>query len=272
MIRRLLLVAWGLGRPAFASAQAPETSEPGPEAEADEPEDPLSPYRTPFQVLTNRTIGSASQPVAFNWRRTRVHFAATGGFLFELNTFNSARVGGLVRIPARKVLLEAGVTYNPVWDSVSSRQIAETRFRQPGRPSRIEIDFAVDVPLAEGVVTVAPKWFPSVQLVFNGLLGLRYAIYPAGFRNLRAGQVAGAIVSPGLTPEEIDNLESVRLEGMAVDPARYGLYLGISNDLYFERGVFVTPRVIAALPLFAPVTESQLPFWLDVSLAVGIAI
>ncbi|MEO0601431.1 MAG: hypothetical protein AAF211_08350, partial [Myxococcota bacterium] len=141
----------------FAAASAQEApEEPASSSEAAEeetPEDPLSRYRVPFRVLANRTIGTTSVPVAFDWRRNKVHIAGTGSFLFELNTFNSARVGGLVRFPGPRTLLELGVSYVRTWNSESSRQLALTPFRQPGRPSRLELDVGVSVPLAEGVVT-----------------------------------------------------------------------------------------------------------------------
>ena len=254
-----------------AVAQDAPAEPPAQEEEA-EVEDPISRYRVPFRVLTNRTIGTSSVPVAFDWRRTRVHVAARGGFLFELNTFNSASAGGMVRFPGPRTLVELSVGYVEVWDSESSEALAFTAFRQPGRPDRLEVEAVVAVPLAEGVVTAVPRFFPATQLVFSATLGVRYSIYPRGFANLRPGQVATALFSPTLQPEEVANLEAVRLDAMSVDPGRYGLLAGFSNDLYFERGVFVSPRVQFALPVLALVNESGLPFWIDASLVVGVAL
>ena len=270
MIRSLALVALAVACPAWAQ-DAPE-EEPATAAPSDEPEDPLSRYRVPFKVLTNRTIGTASVPVAFDWRRTKVHVGATGSFLFELNTFNSAAVGGLVRLPGPKTLMEIELRYVRVWNSESSRQLALTPYRQPGRPSRLELDAMVALPLAEGVVTTVPRIFPAVQLVFNATLGFRYSINPTGYAHLTPRQVGTAIVSPSLSPEEIENLERSRLAAMEVDPARYGFMAGFSNDIYFERGIFVSPRVQFAIPLHVLITESRLPFWLETNLAVGMAL
>ncbi|MEN0064900.1 MAG: hypothetical protein AAGA48_22335 [Myxococcota bacterium] len=248
-----------------------ETSEPAPSPEASD-EDPLSRYKTPFQVLANRTIGTVSSKLAFNWRRTKIQVGGTGSFLFELNTFNSARIGALIRRPTNSVMIEFGVSYTRVWDSESSRQLAMTAFRQPGRPSRLELETQVAIPLAEGVVTAMPRWFPSAQLVFNATLGFRYSIYPTGYAELRPGQVAAALFQPALSEAELANLEEARLDAMAVDPARYGITAGFTNDIYFERGIFVSPRVQFAVPALAFVTNSSLPFWVDVSLAVGVAL
>jgi hypothetical protein len=74
-----------------------------------------------------------------------------------------------------------------------------------------------------------------------------------------------------MTQDEIDNLESRRLDAMQVDTARYSLMAGVGNDLYLSQGVFLSPRVMFAVPLFAPVTESDLRLWADFSLVLGVA-
>jgi hypothetical protein len=247
-----------------------------PVAAADEgettEEDPLSPYRTPFDVLAERAIGTTSVPVEFNWRRTKVQLAGFGNHYFELNNFNSVRAGGMARIPTSGLILELGLGYVWVWDSPSSELLALTPYRQPGRPSRTELDVAVGVPIAEGAVTTFPRAFPAVQMVLNAYVGFRYLFYPRSLSGLRAREVAGALLSPTLSTTEIDNLEKRRLDAMQIDPARYGIMAGLGNDLYFRQGMFVSPRVMFALPLAAPATETDLLFWVDISVAVGVAL
>jgi hypothetical protein len=250
-------------------AETPESAEEGSETE--ETEDPLSNYRMRFDVLTDRTIGTASRPVEFNWRRSQVHVAGTGSFLFELNNFDSARVGGLVRLPSDKSILEIGVNYAHVWDTPGSTMLALTPYRQPGRPSRLELDVGLALPLAEGIITTFPKFFPAAQLVFNLHAQVRYIVYPTGWGHMTVGEVASAIFSPTITDIEVDNLNTARLDAMAVDPGRYGLMLGFGNDIYFKQGLFVSPRLMLAVPLLAPMTQTDLLFWADFSLAVGVA-
>jgi hypothetical protein len=262
-----------------ATAQVAPGDEPSPpptvsseEAEVEsEEEDPLSPYRARLDVLAERTIGTASKPVAFNWRRTHVHVAASGSFLFELNNFNSLRGGAMARLPAKKTLVELGLSYAHAWDTPSSTLLAFTPYRQAGRPDRIELDVTVAYPLAEGVVTTFPRFFPAVQLTFNAYGGLRYSVYPGGFPGMKPGQVAAALFSPALTQIEIDNLDDERLDAMAVDPGRYGLLLGFGNDIYFEQGIFLSPRMMLAVPLLAPASQTELLFWADFSLVLGMA-
>lgn len=259
----LALVCALFGSPARADegAAAPEAAE----------EDPLSPYRTPFGVLVERTIGTTSKPVEFNWRRTKVQVAGTGDFLFELNNFNSLRAGGLVRWPASGLLYELGLSQVWVWDTYSSELLALTPYRQPGRPNRLEIDFNVGIPLAEGVVTTRTRFVPSVEMVLNAYAGLRYSLYTKGFGGMRVGEVATALISPALTEDEIENLDDERLDAMQVDPGRYGLMLGLGNDLYFKQGVFLNPRVMFSLPALAVASGSELLVWGNFSLAVGVA-
>ncbi len=247
------------------------TQTEGEEESDNQEENPLSPYRTRFDDLAERTIGTASKSVAFNWRRTDVQIAASSSFLFELNNFNSWRGGARVRVPTEGSILEFGANYVRVWDSPSSELLALTPYRQPGRPDRVELDFTFGYPLAEGVVTTAPKFFPAVQLVFNAYAEFRYLVHPTGWPNLRPGEVVTALLSPRLSQDEIDNLDRARLDAMQVDPGRYGILLGFGNDLYFEQGVFISPRLMVAVPLLAPATETDLLVWADFTLAVGMA-
>jgi hypothetical protein len=247
-------------------ARAEETEEPASEA------DPLSPHRTQFDVLADRAIGTTSTPVKFDWRRSPVHLAATGSFLFELNNFDSVRSGVMARVPTGGALMSFELNYVGVWDTPSSRMLALTPYRQPGRPERMELDVTLGLPLAEGVVTTFPRFFPAVQMVFTGYAGLRYLVYPTGFGHMKPRELAGALFSPTLTDIELENLDEERLTAMEIDRGRYGLMIGLGNDLYFEPGLFLSPRVLLAIPLLAPVTETDLLLWADFSLAIGVAL
>lgn len=254
----------------MARAEDPPVPEPAVVDEA-QPDDPISRYRTRFDVLAERAIGTTSTPVEFDWRRTTAQVAVTGGFLFELNNFDSGRGGVLARVPTGGVLLEFGLSYAGVSNTPSSRLLALTPYRQPGRPNRLEVDFTVGLPLAEGVVTTFPKFFPAVEMVFNAYGGVRYLVYPTGWDHMKPGEVGGAILSPSMTQIEIDNLDEERLDSMKVDLGRYGLMFGFGNDLYFKPGVFLSPRFLLALPLLAPASQTDLLLWADFSLAIGVA-
>lgn len=247
--------------------------EPVPTREVDpydgEVTDVISKFNVPLNPLTERTIGAASKPVAFNWRRARVQVGVTGSFLMELNNFDSARGGLIARFPLGGPIFELSTTWVGVWNTPSSELLALTPYRQPGRPSRLEVDLTVGYPIAEGVVTTFPRFIPALQLVFNFYTGLRYLIYPTGWVGMRTGEVAGAIFSPGLSEKEIDNLDSERLASMRVDPGRYGLMMGLGNDIYVKSGFFVSPRLMIAVPILKPASGTELGFWGDLSLAIG---
>ena len=259
----------GVARAEDGDAPPAETSETGETEGA--AEDVLSRHRAPFDVLVEQAIGSTSVPVEYNWRRTKVQVAATGNHYFELNNFNSLRAGGMVRLPSDSMLFEMQVSRVWVWDTPSSELLAYTPYRQPGRPSRMELDINVGFPLAEGVVTVFPRWFPSVQMVLNAYGGLRYLLYPAGFSGMRVRDIGSAIFTPTLSAAEQANLDALRLDAMQLDPARYGLMFGMGNDFYFRQGLFFSPRAMFALPVLAPATQTNLLFWAEFSLSVGVA-
>ncbi len=255
--------------PARAEPAADEEGEG--EGEDEEPDDTLSRYRTPFGTLIERTIGTTSRPVKFDWRRTTAQVAATGNHLFELNNFNSLRAGGLGRFPTGGAIFELGVSYVWVWDTPSSEQLAYTPYRQPGRPPRLELDLTVGYPLAEGVVTVAPRFFPAVEMVFSAYAGLRYLWYPGSMKGKKFRERAAAVFSPTITESELEQLDDRRLDAMQVDTGRYGLMVGVGDDLYFRQGVFVAPRLMMALPILAPVSGTELLFWADLSVTIGVA-
>jgi len=256
--------------PPPAAAEAPEAS-PAPEEPPPE-DDELSGYRARFDVLADRAIGTASVPVEFNWRRSPAMFAVQSSFLAELNNYDSVRVGGLARIPAGSLLVELGGNYVGVWQTTSSRLLAFTPYRQPGRVRRIELDANLVFPIAEGVVTTFPKFLPSAQLVFHADAGLRYSIMPQGYQGLRFGQIASSTVNPALSEDELANLDDLRLPAMQIDPMRYGLFAGLGADLYFAPGLFFSPRVMLHLPIFAPGTGSDLGAFAEMTLALGWAL
>lgn len=260
--------AWGQapGEPVDPPLSDEPTREPVEDATA------LSPYRTRFDLLAGRTIGTASQPVAFDWRKSRVQVAGIGGYVAELNNFNSMRAGGVVRVPNGRTLLELGLTYAGTWDSPSSKTLALTPYRQPARPNRLELDVGLGLPLAEGVVTAVPRFFPAVQLVFSGYVGVRYLSYPWALGGMRPGQVARALLSPSLTDTELENLEEARLPAMQIDRGRMTTLVGLGNDIYFGSGLFLSPRLMLAVPLLAPASQTELYVWADLQLLVGIAL
>lgn len=237
---------------------------------ADDAEDPLSPYRTPFPVLTERVLGTTSRPVEFDWRRGKVQVGGGVRQLAELNNFNSLGAGVVARFPTNGMVFETTVEWVEVWDTPSSELLALTPYRQPGRPARVDLDFALGIPVAEGIVTAARRWFPPMQLVFLGYVGLRYSVFPGAFEGMRFGEATAALLSPVVGPTELENLDSKRLDAMQVDTARYGPMIGIGNDFYFAQGVFVSPRANLAVPLFVLATQSNLRWWSDVTLRAGV--
>ncbi len=245
----------------------------GAEAEDEQPpvDDRIAEHQLPFSVLVERSIGTTSKPVEYNWRASRAQVAATGSHLYELNNFNSMRAGGMLRVPSERLIYELGLSTVWVWDTPSSELLAFTPYRQPGRPSRLEVDLTACIPVAEGVVTTLPRRLPALELVFNAYVSLRYLVYPFSYEGMRRREIASGLASPRMTQQELDNLDERRLDAMEVDSGRYGLMAGIGNDVYFSQGIFLSPRVMFAVPVFAPASGSDLWLWADLSLALGVA-
>jgi len=119
------------------------------------------------------------------------------------------------------------------------------------------------------VVTAWPGFFPATELVFSVDAGFRYLYYPGSLHGAGFREIAKALFSPGLTDRELENLEADRLPGMELDGGRYNLLAGLSVDLYFRSGGFVSPRAMIAVPLLSSLTGSGLGWWWELSLGLG---
>lgn len=272
MIRRLLLLALlSLPGTALADPAQPGLVSPEPAGSTPtlSPDDSLERYRTPFEVLSERMIGEASRALRFDWRRKTLGVGVLGSQLLELNNFTSARLGGFARTPLGNLMTEAAVTWVFTGGSESSERLALTPYRQSGRPSRLELDLNLGYPLAEGVVTAWPGFFPATELVFSVQAGFRYLYYPGELHGAGFREIAKAVFAPKLSDRELENLEEDRLPGMEVDGARYNLLAGLSVDLYFKSGGFVAPRAMIAVPILSSLSDSGLGWWWELSLGLG---
>jgi len=241
-------------------------------AAADVPRDDasLGNHRTPFDALTERALGTASRAVRFDWRRTKVGFGLSSSVILELNNFASARVGGFARIPVGSFMLELAVTRVVSWASTASSQLALTPYRQYGRMSRVELDFNGSYPLFEGVATARPGFLPASEFVFSVTAGLRYLYYPGSLVNMTPGQVGAAVFAPLLGDAEVNNLKPQLLPSMELDRARYALLAGFSLDVYFQPGLFITPRAMLGLPVVS--AGRGIGLWWELSLLAGWAL
>ncbi len=249
---------------------APDT--PIEEPKVEEPkeiDESIAKWRTPLDALAESTIGTASRAVLYDWRRSTFGFGVTGGALLELNNFSSWRAGGFVRIPVGNLQVEFAVNRAVTSGSVSTDLLALTPYRQSARPTRMEFDLNASYALLEGVGTPRLALIPPVELVFSLTLGFRYLYYYNALGTANFGQVFEAIFAPRLTQREIDYLEKERLPGMQVDPGRYNLLVGFQLDLFFRTGIFLTPRVMVALPLLSGATGSSLGWWWELSMMGG---
>ncbi|WPB81849.1 hypothetical protein KYC5002_22380 [Archangium violaceum] len=276
MIRSLLVLFVLLSSPRAVLAAEEQAPKPTPEttpetapADPEKADDTLEGFRTPLDALTERMIGTASKSVRFDWRKSTLGIGLIGSELLERNNFGSTRLGLLARRPFGKLMGELAISRAFTWGTDSTEKLALTPYRQYGRPSRIELDVNVGYPLAEGVVTALPGFFPATELVFSANAGFRYLFYPGAMGGMKFQDVATSLLAPRLSDHELGQLESSRPGGMQIDPARYGLLAGISVDVYFGSGGFLSPRAMMAVPLVGFVTGTGLGLWWELSLAAG---
>lgn len=267
--------------PAFAGvSDAPEPAAAPAPAAAEPPvaktatgdvidESTLQSHRSPFEALSERMVGVASRAVRYDWRKANVEFAVTGSQLLELNNFNSARIGGAVRVAVSSLMVEFSVSYVHAWGSDASEKLSLTPYRQAGRPRRVEADLVLGYALAEGVTTAKFGFLPPTQLVFLVNAGLRYRYYPHELDKIPTGEAIGTFFAPKLSDKEVNNLEYARLPGMQIDRSRYDLLVGFSLAVYFQNGAFISPRLMFSPPVFSALTGSSLVVWWDLGLSLG---
>ncbi len=257
---------------------APETTQPppplaaeGPELEH-EPDARVDAYRTPFDALMQRSIGSTSRRVLYDWRRANLQLRAVFAIPAELNNFESRRAGLGIRVPTDGVLLAFDVSYVAVSGSVSSRQLALTPYRQPGRPTRLQVDASLLYPLAEGIMTAARDFVPDSELVFSAAGRLSYHFYPSAYRDMTWTQALASTVAPSLSDKALRNLARAGLPGMEVDRARYSLMLGVVTDVYFRRGAFFGVESLVGLPLLGFVTNTKMDYGFELGISLGLSL
>jgi hypothetical protein len=228
----------------------------------------LEQVRTPVQALTEHFLGSTSRPVRFDWRRSTITFGVTGSELIERNNFGSNRIGIFGRHAFGDLVFGAAVNYVITTPTPSSQQLSLTPYRQYGRPNHFELDVDVAYALAEGVVTPILGFLPPAEMALLAVGGVRYLVYPAGFVDRDLTAIGLDLVSPRLR-DEVVRIERDALPGMLVDPARLHALVGLELDVYFQPGIFLSPRAMVALPLLVPLTGSGLGFWWELSIAIG---
>lgn len=258
-------------KPAHGGAEQANT-QPRPAAEAPEEDTSLERYRTPLEALNERMIGVASRAVRFEWRKMKVGLGVAGSQLLELNNFSSARLGGFARMPLGDFMGEVAITQVFTSGSDSTEKLALTPYRQIGRPTRFELDFNLGYPLAEGVATARPGFFPATELVFSVNAGLRYLIYPGALSGASLLEASASLVAPRLSDREFESLESTRPPGMQVDSGRYSLLAGFCLDIYFQPGGFLSPRIMISPPVLSGLNGSGLGWWWELTFAAGWAL
>ena len=255
-----LFVALSWGLPCALPARA------APDAE----DSTIDGHRTPFgqlseRLLSDKMIGTASRAVRFDWRRQTLGVGALLSQLLELNNFKSGRYGMVLRKPFAGIMGEIALSRVLTWGSESTERLALTPYRQLGRPNRFELDVNVAYPLAEGVATSRPGFFPATELVLSAIAGIRYLYYPSAFSGGSFGNIAKSILAPRLSEEQLRKLEDTRPGAMQIDKARFNVLAGLSLDTYFGSGGFFSPRAMFAVPI----TSSELGWWWELTFSAG---
>jgi hypothetical protein len=252
MIRNLLRICICLGVCTFAAATV-----------ADAADDTYVPFRT----LSERIVGTASKSVRFDWRKKEYGLALQAGQPVEYNNFESSRLGGSLFFPSDLFNGRLALSKVFVDSTASSRDLNRMPYRQLGRPSRWELEAGFFVPMAEGVVTMRPSFIPPAQMVFSLAADVRYFVYPDSFKDESAGTIFKRIFKPTLNDTERKKLEQTAPGSMRVDAGRLATLVGGELHIYSAEGMFLSSRLMLAVPLLF----TEMPLHSDFSFGVGYA-
>lgn len=233
----------------------------------------LEAQRLPMRGLPEHFLGSTARAVRFDWRRANAIPLLQVADLVERNNFQQVQANIGVRKAFGDILVEGAVGFFWSNDTTSSLLLAQTPFRQAGRPSHFALDVNVGYPIAEGVVTPVVSWAPPAELVLVAWAGVRYSAFAETFTGGRPLQDIGLdLVAPRLSAIELDRLDSASPDAMQIDTARLQTPVGLSLDVYLQPGVLISPRAMLSIPVLAPVTGTQLGFFWELGLSVGYAL
>lgn len=223
--------------------------------------------------LPEHFVGATARATRFDWRRANAIPLLQVADLVERNNFQQVQANIGVRKAFGDILVEGALGYFWSNNTDSSLLLAQTPFRQAGRPAHIALDVNVGYPIAEGVVTPLTSWIPPAELVLVAWAGARYSGFVETFTGGRPLQDIGFdLVSPQLSATELERLDVSSPEAMQVDTARLHTPVGLSLDVYLQPGLLVSPRAMINIPVLAPVTGTKLGFFWELGISVGYAL
>jgi hypothetical protein len=231
------------------------------------PNSPTTDTHIPFRQLSERIVGTASKSVRFDWRKKEYGLALQAGQPVEYNNFDSVRLGTSLFFPSDLFNGRLALSKVFVVSTSSSRDLNRMPYRQLGRPSRWELEAGFFIPMAEGVVTIRPSFIPPAQMVFSLAADVRYFIYTESYRDESAGTIFKRIFKPILNDTERRKLEQTAPGSMRVDGARLATLVGGELHIYGSEGMFLSSKLMLALPLLF----TEMPLHSDFSFGVGYA-
>lgn len=206
--------------------------------------------------LAKQVLGKVTQPMHVNWRKHDLELGVHWGSYFEFNNFRSDVRGLLLRIPTDSMVFRLGLDQVKVMATESSRDMARTRFRQWGRPSRYELKPGVVLPLVDAMSFPQQKWLPELQISLSALFSLHFAYYPdaPGIGEMKAA--------------DLNKLTGITPGGMEISPERNWATWGFETAVYNRSGLWIYIDTVTCQLIMA---SSNMPVSYQFALGVGYA-
>lgn len=220
----------------------------------------------PFSTLLEKSVAITSQASVFNWRRSPALLSLGLGQAVEMNNFDNDNLGLRLRIPSGDWLWSVLVRKTWVTETEGSAVVAKTPYLQGGRPSRVDLGFGADLPVAEGVGNQRFTWLPRTQFVLSLVSELELAFYQGMGGHGGPKEKLWSIISPDLGDEDYAAVQKQAPGGMRVSRARLNAALGFNIDLMHRSGVIFGLRSLWHQVLSA---DKGMGPWRSLSFEVG---
>ncbi len=226
-----------------------------PSAFAESPS-PRIPSKDAIDELAKQVLGKVTQPTHVNWHNHSLELAMHWGSYFEYNNFRTDVRGLLLRLPSDSVVFRLGIDQLKVMATESSRNLAQTRYRQWGRPSRYELKPGAALPLIDAMGFPQQSWMPGLQISLSALFSLHLAYYPEapGFGEMKA--------------QDRNKLTRITPDGMEIAPERMWTTWGFETAIYSRSGIWLYIDTVTSQLLLS---SKNIPVSYEFALGVGYA-
>ncbi|WP_141733977.1 hypothetical protein [Oligoflexus tunisiensis] len=223
--------------------------------------------KVPLESLIDRSIAYVKRPSIVEWRKRPFILNIELGQFIEYNNFESSYGGIALRLPSDSFVVKSTLVDVKTYESEASRQIGKTPFQQTGRPSRLEWQNGIEVPILEGIGNPMVSWVPASQFVLSSVAQVNSHLYSNAVED--PVELFTRFHRLNLSDDELRRLQEHAPPSMRILRSRHSLGFGLQWDNYYRSGINWNTRFLYEMPMASP--DRKLKAWYSLTLGVGYA-